>query len=255
MPKVERKRPTAGELIEVLNRSSLPTVLVEGNDDVIVFRRLEDYFIDLGISVLPVGGRECVLEIFQRRKEIKHPKTLVFIADRDVWSISGIPAEYDSTQLIFTRGYSIENDIYIDGNFESLLFGGEQNNLNSEIDIFSKWYSLAVYRFLNGKHNKLDTHPDSIFSDPLLKQGIQSLEAGETFPTDLFERIKKDYKLLIRGKSLFGLLMRQLSYKGRAVRHRHDSLIEQVAVNRGDLLSEIFERVGTLFKPAQHESA
>jgi hypothetical protein len=73
------------------------------------------------------------------------------------------------------------------------------------------------------------------------------LEAGERFPDDLCAAIRADYKNKLRGKTLIGLLMRHLSYKGRSVRHNPGALFEMAAVNPGPLLTRLFEQIGAFF--------
>ena len=99
---------TLEEIISTLQHSSLPTVITEGKDDIIVYRKLEDAFLDINISVLAVNGRSCLLELFKRRYEIRSPNKLAFIADRDHWIFTGIPTAYKANNLFFTHGYSVE---------------------------------------------------------------------------------------------------------------------------------------------------
>ena len=73
---------TVDEIIETLKRSSLTTVLVEGVDDVMIYRWLED---EIGIhnaNFFPCGGRNNLLEIYERRAEFSELKT-IFVADKD----------------------------------------------------------------------------------------------------------------------------------------------------------------------------
>src|SRR5450830_1085410 len=90
------------EIISVLNKTSLPTVVIEGIDDVVVYRKLEEIFSDVGISVMGVGGRVNLLSIFDRLDEIKSKDFIAFVADRDLWAISDLPKKYVSDRLIFT---------------------------------------------------------------------------------------------------------------------------------------------------------
>jgi hypothetical protein len=52
------------EWIALLERSVLPTIIIEGRDDVIVYREFEK---KLNVDVLPVGGRNTILEIFKEK--------------------------------------------------------------------------------------------------------------------------------------------------------------------------------------------
>ena len=107
---------TECEIISLLERSSLPiSILIEGKDDIIIYRRLEHY-LDTDVDVLGVGGRSILLSIFnkQTQGEILKNKNIIYIADKDIWFNIGIPEAYQNPKLIFTSGYSIENDIFID---------------------------------------------------------------------------------------------------------------------------------------------
>jgi hypothetical protein len=132
------------EIIAPLKKTSLPTVIVEGSDDVIVYRRFEIGLAHLGISIFPVGGRKKVLDIFLRKSEIPADVKLVFVVDQDTWVNTGVPAQYQSSQMVLTTGYSIENDVFMDGNLVSLLKGQEIAKFFSELESFVEWNSLAL---------------------------------------------------------------------------------------------------------------
>ena len=57
--------PSFEELISALERSNLPTVIVEGEDDIIVYRTLDEK-VD-GIDVIDVGGRDILLKIYREK--------------------------------------------------------------------------------------------------------------------------------------------------------------------------------------------
>jgi hypothetical protein len=143
MAKAREVIVTVDELIATLNHSSLPTLVVEGGDDLIVFRRLEDRSQNLKLSVLPVKGRSRVLSLFDRKSEIRNPKVM-FAADRDLWVISTLPTRYQSSDLLLTKGYSIENDAYEDAEAQSLLTNSELNKFQTELEMFVRWYALAI---------------------------------------------------------------------------------------------------------------
>jgi hypothetical protein len=152
-----KTEPTVDEIIATLNHSNLPTLVIEGNDDVIIFRRLEEQAPNLTLSVLPVGGRASVLALYDRKGEIRSGQSLAFVADLDLWVFSGKPKEYHSTDLIFTEGYSIENDAFRDVDCEKLLVHSEKHAFREEVKIFAEWYALAVSRCSN-ESTVLDIH-------------------------------------------------------------------------------------------------
>ena len=110
--------PTVDELVATLRRSRLPTIVVEGRDDMRIYRWIEPRVSNVDTSVLPVGGRNKLLSIYERRNEYSQ-LPVAFLADRDMWLFSGIPEQYN--HIIWTLGYSIENDIYSGSELENLL--------------------------------------------------------------------------------------------------------------------------------------
>ncbi len=221
---------TVDELLATLSRTSLPTVVVEGKDDLIVFRQLEYRLSTLGLSVLAAGGRGAVLELFNRRTEINSGVRVAFVADKDLWVMNGLPDEYLDDRLIFTDGYSIENDVIRDGGLLRLMSPVEQNRFHTELRRFTGWYAGQLHT----NSGAVGIHPNVVL-DP----------STEVFaaPAALIQYLLDNFEALVRGKSLMALLIRQLSYTGRAARHHHHALMEQVATNPGPLLGRIDARL------------
>lgn len=233
---------TIEEFIATLKRTSLPTIVVEGNDDMIVYRTFEERLAPLGVSVLPVGGREKVLAVFLRRAELPAASRLMFIADKDTWVISGVPNEYIDRSLLLTHGYSIENDVYVDGELRGLLRGAECAKYAAELADFIEWYALAVHRHLADPSKPISLHPDHVLN-PAERPNLLALSLNETYPVELRDSIATRYQELIRGKSLLSLLIRNTNYKGREPRHTDSALLETVAVRPGALLNALCGRV------------
>lgn len=236
------------ETIALLKKTKLPTIIVEGADDMIVYRHLEENLSAIGVSVLPVGGRKNVLDIFSRRGELPNFVKITFIADQDIWVNTGIPPEYNDDRLIFTNGYSIENDIYIDGELWKLLQKEELTKFEAEVSAFLRWYALALFRHLQSVCDAIKSHPDHVLN-PTHQSDLLSLRAGESYPEELHESLSKDYQRVLRGKSLMALLIRQTSYKGREPHHNSKALMEVVAKRPGPLLESMYSRVKTLHSP------
>ena len=100
---------TVDECVALLRRTDLQTVIVEGKDDMQIYQWAERRVGIQKANVLPVGGRETLLAVYKRRSEFAH-LPVAFVADRDLWLFSGIPPGYPD--IIWTEGYSIENDLY-----------------------------------------------------------------------------------------------------------------------------------------------
>ena len=81
------------ELVATLKHSDDTFLLVEGTDDVMIYRWLIEQIGIEKISFQPCNGRENLLNLFERRAEIKSCKT-VFVADKDTFVYSKVPMKY-----------------------------------------------------------------------------------------------------------------------------------------------------------------
>ena len=94
---------TVDEIVAYLSRSQLPTVVVEGKDDMRIYGWAEARVGNTKAYVLATGGRNTLLAVYQRRNEFAN-LPVAFVADRDLWLFSEIPADYHD--VIWTQGYS-----------------------------------------------------------------------------------------------------------------------------------------------------
>jgi hypothetical protein len=243
--------PDIDELIGTITHSSLPTVIIEGVDDVIVYRKLEDIFFDLGLSVLPVFGRNNVIKIFDRLHEFAHADKFAFIADNDVWGVLGTPAKYLSKHIIFTDGYSIENDIFKDNEIIKYMEGDELATFQQEVKRFSYWYALVVRR-TNDKQQgaKIKTYVGDILDSRDEYERQVALIEGEQYPHELLDLINSDFAKYLRGKSLMQLVSRQLERKNRDIKVKPNFFFAQSRAKPGPLLSRIYNDVGNFFGQA-----
>ena len=201
---------TVDHLVDVLRRSRKPNIVVEGDDDVIIYRELTRRIGILEVVLLPSGGREKLLQVYNRRDEFAQVP-VAFIADQDMWLFSGIEPGYDD--VIWTNGYSIENDLYSDATLERLLDANEVAEHQQILDSISTWFAFAVEEYLAGNAPNLDLHCDA-----MVPPGTTELDAdfcarqGFRIPdTERVRQIRSTYQLLLRGKQLFQLLVRFLS--------------------------------------------
>lgn len=245
MSTIKSMTPTVDELLATIRNSQLPTVIVEGSDDLLVYLKLEEILYDHNVSILAAGGRNNVLGIFERASEIPKNKKIAFIADKDNWVITGIPDKYIANNLIFTSGYSIENDVFQDCDIPKFMCEIEKRDFHSELEKFLHWYALAVDRQISLNEGCIKTHPNHILDNPKEFQCLTKLKANENYPTARLEHLKSEYKNLVRGKSLIQLALRQLSYKGRRTRHSDSNFLEYSAVHPGPLISKIFKEAET----------
>lgn len=232
------------ENIETLKRSKLPTIVTEGADDYQFFRRLEDELKDLGVSLFPAGGKTTALEIFNRRKEIGR-NNVAFLIDSDLWVFSGRPSSYEHRKVICTDGYSIENDLYRDGELECLLTEAEKGVFAKELDSIGAWYSFCVSKLLVGEEATISIHPKQILDEG----GIQYLNGiGYSGPSEqIYALVKSNYDRLLRGKTLLHLLARQLSAAARQTKFGRHQIMEIGAARKGPHFRRISDNARALF--------
>lgn len=238
------------ELFATLKNSSIPTVLVEGKDDMIFYRRVEEDLSDLGIDILPAGNKDKVLKVREKIISEKLSLPIAFIVDKDLWVNDGVPLEYQG-EVITTNGYSIENDMFSDGNLLSLLTLDEGSKFNIDLEKFVHWYALAIDRNKNdrktddGEEYSFRHHPNQVLEESFYEQAV-ALKQNEVYPMSLYNSIFSDYGVKLRGKSLLSLLLRQLSRKNRKTKFSIHQLLEIGASRKGEnfqkLVSQLREK-------------
>ena len=252
----EKARPTVEELFETLKRTSLPTVLVEGIDDIIFYRKVEEDLKEFDVDMLPAGNKGAVLDLHKKLMENPVSAPMIFIVDNDLWVHAPPEDIQDLQRLVLTTGYSVENDLFIDGELENLLTEGELSKFKKELYDFTRWYALAVHRHLNGEPSTFRTHPNHILDDQTTYTEQTTLKEGEIYPLDLFNEIFKSYGKLLRGKSLFALLIRELSAKKRNPKFGSKQLMAIGAARKGDnfkrIKSEIKQHLEQITNAQQH---
>jgi hypothetical protein len=215
---------TVDELVAHLQRSELVTVLVEGKDDMTIYRWMEDAIGTTQANFLPCGGRTQLLEVFARRTEFPKVKTL-FLADKDTFVYTAVPEMY--RDIIWTSGYSIENDLYHGKAIERLLSSTEDPQFRKALANFIDYYAFEVEKVMSGKSYDLSTHPNEMLNDGHELNATFLTSRGYLTPSAaIVAYLHSDYDLLIRGKSLFALLLRFLSDTKRETKHSKKSLLE-----------------------------
>ena len=189
-----------------------------------------------------------MLQIFKRRFELPATAQVAFIADQDIWVNTGVPSCYSTPSLLFTDGYSIENDVICDGNLEGLLVGTEAVQFKSELNDFVDWYALALTRHLDDPTKPISTHPRQVL-DPACRSELLALKPGESYPTNTRTTLLADYNRLVRGKSLLGLLINITNSRPRQPKHTDRSLLEMVAARPGPKLNRFSVALEALFSP------
>ena len=200
------------EIVDLLRETSLPTILVEGKDELSVYTRYLESKIDIeDVDVLPCQGRVTLLNVFDRREEFKHKK-VVFVADRDMWFFVGIPQEKKYEEhIVFTDGYSLENDLYIESQFSQLLGKKEIIDFYKLIKELSIWFAFEVNRYMETRSSQCNFDlykicPNNVL-DSEFKQKINFVDP----PQELVDKIYGDYTRALRGKNLFQALLKFLA--------------------------------------------
>lgn len=216
-------RYTVSEIVSLLQKSALPTILVEGVDDMRRYRWMEDALAD-GVNVMQTGGRDKLFEIYNQRHLFHIP--VVFVADRDMLYFSGIPDEYDG--IVFTSGYSIENDILYDSAVERLFSSEEQELLHIIESELSRWYAFEVYNCLSNADYVVSYHVARLIDKNTCKFNPSSIlpRQYETPPESLVKRIQDKFKVSFRGKNLLDLYEHVLQSRKEGPKYSKEALVE-----------------------------
>ena len=217
--------PTVDELVAVLRRSNLPTVLVEGKEDLRIFRWVEERLGSRTANVLPAGGREKLFSVFRRRKEFAD-LPVAFVADRDMWLFSGIPPDYNG--ILWTQGYSVENDLYAGADLENLLDAEEAQEHHQLLDAIVEWFAFEVEENLADRPFKVSNHCNEVvqLGHTQMDENFRRSRGFRPPGEEIHQRIRREYQLQLRGKLLFQMLVRFLSASERHIKHSIQGLYE-----------------------------
>ena len=232
---------TENAMVSYLKRTSLPTVLVEGSDEMSVYNRYLESKINIeNVKILPCQGRSMLLNVFKRRAEFKKAK-VVFVADKDMWFFKGVPEEYDD-KVIFTDGYSLENDLYIESFFNRLLDANEARNFHDLIKELSVWFAFEVNRYQEFDYILCDFHVNEICPEKFLSESFKKRINFVEPPAHIFELVHSEYTRALRGKNLFEALIRCLSHN-RKSKYSRENLIEMGAKFPNPRLEELVKKI------------
>lgn len=224
------------EHIATLKNTNLNTVIIEGKGDVVVYRDFPNRASGLSFDILPVGGRNNVLEIFKRKKEIieknKNNIKLVFVVDQDLWVIKGVPANYQDKSIVTTDGYSIENDIIRDHSLFKMVASCNGAAFNSDLNKLIYWYSLA-----SSRESDYKLHVNHVLSN---YKSLIELNPSEAYPEHLRNKIESDFEKYLRGKLLLSLL---LNHKSKDVHLNSNAILTLGGCSPGVLVKRIEQKI------------
>jgi hypothetical protein len=133
--------PTADELLETIRRSNLPTLLVEGVQDVRALRNIEEATGLIG-SILQCGGRTAALHIHDRIEDFLSIP-VVFMLDRDLSVLRSVPRR--SHRIVWTWGYSLENDLLPGSEIDKMFNEKEAILFNKILNSLVHWQAHAIF--------------------------------------------------------------------------------------------------------------
>ena len=240
---------TVDEIVAYLSRSQLPTVVVEGKDDMRIYGWAEARVGNTKAYVLATGGRNTLLAVYQRRNEFAN-LPVAFVADRDLWLFSEIPADYHD--VIWTQGYSIENDLYTGAELEDLLDAHEVDEHQQVLYAIIEWFAFEVEEFLAGRVAEVDRSCDEIVppGETKMDEGFSTrrgfrapdseLIQQTTMPTNfhqkLIDLLKDDNRLLDEEGELITAAIHR-----RARQLDHD--LVRLLLSDDEIKAEFFEEI------------
>lgn len=204
---------TADEIAASLSKSALPTVLVEGSTDANVYRMIESQIGVERVSIINCQGRTVVLDLFHRRAEFSH-LPVAFVCDCDMWIFSGVPSQFND--VVFTSGYSIENDVVAGSDLMALCDSADAQRFEQLVDAVTPCFAFEVEQHLAGNRVVGVASDLRIVDDAtgFIKES-HLLAIGFVQPNpSLVSRIRQEYKLKLRGRLLLQCLMHTLNRRG-----------------------------------------
>ncbi|MHB1558689.1 MAG: hypothetical protein ACYC61_14620 [Isosphaeraceae bacterium] len=216
---------TEEEIIAYLGKTSLPTLLVEGVGDAAVYRWLESQLGIFNGNVLHCSGRTTLLSIYRKRDTFPHGK-VAWLADLDMWRFSSPPSDLDG--IVFTEGYSIENDLYAGSRIEDLLDDDERKRHRRLQEVVCRWFAFEVGEFLAGREHQVTHHPQRIVdaAEMVIAPGFVTKRGYAEPDPALAESILGNYQLSLRGKTLVQVLVEHLSSAKRDPKYSGKAIIE-----------------------------
>ncbi|MEZ8355730.1 DUF4435 domain-containing protein [Vibrio splendidus] len=214
------------EIVQTVKRSSLPTVLVEGKDDIYVYRELVDRIDPVFTSIIACGSRDVLLQVFRRRSEFSDKK-VAFVADQDTYKYLGIPTSY--SDVIFTSGYCMENDLYSGSRVDNVLMSADEKvTFNNIIEEICSWYAFEIGNIMSSKDFRTANHIDEVCpkrTGKLCTNFLQKINFTAPSSSQV-DDLKSNYPENLRGKQIFQSMSRVLSAKDRYAKFNEKALIE-----------------------------
>ena len=190
---------TEKEIVDYIKRTSLSTLLVEGSNDAAIYRWLEYRLGVFSGNLLFCPGRDVRISIYRSREMFAHGK-LAWLADLDMWRFSRPPSDLGG--IVFTTGYSIENDLYAGTQIEALLDEHERSRHTRLLGILCRWFSFEVLEYLAGRDVQTAHHVRRMVDlDAMEMHSEFATQRGYSEPDPSFvTSLLADYKLSFAGR-------------------------------------------------------
>lgn len=197
---------SVNEIVATLSHSSKPCLLVEGRDDMAIYRLIAER---AGVDIMPCGGRNNLFSVYsQRHKFAKN--NVIFFADKDMFVFEGIPEEY--SDIIFTHGYSIENDVLSCPELFAFYNENELHLYEAFLNQLSLWWARELFVHYSGGAGNLASHILATLN-PLPKSKIMPSDICYTYQrlsspsqdaqvSQTSKIVKDNFSLCFRGHSL-----------------------------------------------------
>ncbi len=202
-----------------LERTNIPTVLIEGKDDTFVYARLLANTKYNPANLYPCGGRGMLLKLFKKIKQEpqKYPLVKLFVADKDMYIFTSVPQSEE--EICFTEGYSIENDLYIDAQMaldkaflveilekKTLLFENVCHWFAFEVTDYLKNWEQGIIK--DTKFSKCNLSREDYFDRKQLKFTEEFLYLRQYYPPsqEIEADLQANYTRKLRGHTLFQCL-------------------------------------------------
>ena len=214
---------TLEDLVIELRLSNKPNIIVEGKDDKIIYGTLVERLGRFHVGFFSAGSKDTLLQLYEELSEYENAgdfrhAPVAFIADRDMWLFRGIPDQYDD--IIWTEGYSIENDLYSYAKLRDRV--GSKVEYDQTLDAISMWFAYKVEEYLekNPPEKIFESIRDEEHVDVAYHLNRVVPPEKTTLAPDLeflplyherVREVRRAYHLQLRGKLLFELLVRFLN--------------------------------------------
>ena len=198
---------------------------MEGEDDAAIYRWLEQQLGVFSGSILFCGGRDVLISIYRNRSTFPHKK-VAWLADLDMWKFSAPPL--DLAGIVFTTGYSIENDLYAGSDIESLLEAAERTQHSQLLKVVSRWFAFEVLEHQAGRLVEVGTHINRVvdFATMDISPTFAASRGYKEPDSSFVDAVRAEYKLRLRGKTLLQVLIKYVSESGRNAKHSYAAIVE-----------------------------